>query len=200
MFERITKNINQFDNTMRVAHEKYKKAQEELPKSYRGELLKEKLEQATKEFNNIKTNEIEDFKKIVNEEIEKYFNEVNDIITKPVESDFLSTLEALKLGKNDISNYEAEAYLNKYKNNYTSCKAILSLLHSVNKGNDLAIVNAEAIKQELSDLKESLMQFAYNYNIDSLATSFYLDEKTSPVAISIQKIEPFFNQDYFMFN
>ena len=198
MFEKIIETISSFDKAMRVVYDRYENAQKELPKNYRGEMLQEKLNQATKDYNFVKLNELESYKKIIDEEFNTYYNKINDIITQPVNTEFSSTLEALKSSKNDISNYEAKLYLDKYKNNYTSCKAIIGLLHSVNKASELNIVNADAIKQELDDLKESLLSFAYNYDPNRLSTSLYLKEETSPISISQQKVEAFFNQDFLM--
>lgn len=200
MFEKVINEMNTYDRVLRQAYSEFENAKKELPKNYAGEKLEEKLSQATQRFQNIKINELKGYEIAVKKVFDDLFNQIINIVGVAVPNDFASTLEALKSSKGHISDYEAELYANKYRNNYTACKAIISVLHDAGKAKNIEILYADYVKNELSNCLETAMNYAYDYDPESLSTAFFLSRDTNPLLISASKIESFFKNDFFAIN
>lgn len=152
-------------------------------KKYVGDTLKHLMTEATQRYQNTMINERKTAQSTVDQEFKILFDKLSKVVTEPAPNDFISTLEAIKTSKGDITPYEAEAYTQKYCNNYTAYKAILNVLHDHKLVNDLTIMSADAVKAELEKAKEMAESFLWNWDPHSLSNAFYLDERTNPFAL-----------------
>lgn len=183
MFEKIINAVSNYDEVLRRGYEAYEKAKDELPKKYAGDTLNNLMDEATQRYQNTMANERRIAQSTIDEEFKNLFDKLNKVVTEPAPSDFISTLEAIKTNNGNLTPYEAEVYSQKYCNNYTAYKSILSVLHDHKLVNNLTIMSADAVKAELEKAKEMAESFIWNWDPHSLSNAFYLDERTNPFAL-----------------
>lgn len=196
MFEKLINKMNDYDKVMTKAYEEMEQQKKHAHSNYKGEKLMKKITNANQKYNDIRMYQQRIYDEFVRNEFDVLKNKVSDIVGEQVPSDFVSMLEALKINKYDISDYEAELYINKYKNNYTSCKAIINLLHEAKKMENQHVIYVDFVQKELKKCLEFALDYAYNYNHESLQTAIYLTERTNPILTHSNELESFFNKEF----
>lgn len=193
------KRMESFDSRMTKAYDEYDKAMKELPKSYAGKLLVQKQTEAAKLLQSEKISNVNAFVEATNVIFDKKIDEIKKIVGTTMPSDFSATIETLNYAKHNLTDYEVELYLNKFRNNYIACKGCISIMKSVGKAKDYIFLDADFVKKELDIMRDTMNEFALNFTPHEFRNSLLVSEN-SPVSISWDKIKTFFDNDFLIIN
>lgn len=114
--------------------------------------------EAQAEFVEIEKEQQEIFFAIVQEEFDEVRSIVNNVVTAAPPSDFMTTLEAIRALGNNITDYQASAFLEKYKGNFLAYSTIHEVLTGAGKKPEGYIVNIDSLAKDIDAGEATLIR------------------------------------------
>lgn len=192
-FSNIIKAISKYEDEIRTADEKYHTERENAIKLFRApeEKLRSIAEVYAEEKEGIKSRCLD----TITVAFEGIRRELSEIITEAVPADFILTLEALKSNGPGLSEYEAEAYINKYKRNYLAMRTLIGMLQQNGKCANTGIINAESVSNRLRGVEREITKAIQNEKIRSMGFTIYMSE-SGPVQEIFNDTESFIKKEF----
>lgn len=190
-FDKIIQALKDFDAIETAAVEVLKETKEKLTEDYGniGRVYEQESAKARRLYNETIAEAKQKGKAIVKEEIEKINGIVRDFVTTPVPSDFPTTLEAVKAAGKSLTSAEAEAYLEKYKGNYTAYLGLANVIVEA-RGENVPFVRYDAIKREIEEYGEMAMHVFDQYGRGGYMRALFTSDQHTPlrdVDIALQR-------------
>ena len=158
----VVQSMKNYSAAYYEASELLKRVKKEIREMYKEPTASNKLYDAKKSYNNtieqLKTKEIN----FVNNIFYQIKKDIEKAIEKPVPSEFVNTLEVLKTLGSSITENEANAYLNKYSDNYTALRGLFNILKSNGKIARLSIISLDDIIKRVEKTHEMTLDFFRN--------------------------------------
>lgn len=195
MLNNTLQEMKKFESIYNKATETYKKARKEINENFKNQLSNSKLLDAKNTYESTLQDARKKGYQIAIDEFENAKKEVLNIITEDVPNGFSDTIAALQSGKFNVSEIEAEAYINKYKNNYTALKNLLLVLHKNNIAKDYKFISAEHITSTIDKVLQDIHNYYYDYIPQTYITAVMIHEK-GPVQQLINTLELFLNRTF----
>lgn len=179
--DRVKKAFNEFDEVVSNAYDMFTVASKQLAEDYgNGNLYVEKYAIAKELYERTREEAKQKGLEIVKEEFDKIEETVKNFVTAPTPADFMQTFEIVKaLGKN-ITSAEAEAYLEKYKGNYTAYRSIANCIEE-NTGKQCWCVKYDAIMRDIEQFNKMSKRYFIEYKKGSYMSTLYMSEQYSPL-------------------
>lgn len=107
------------------------------------------------------------FKETVQAEFAAVRDKVNAIVTAAPPADFMTTLEAIKASGKNITDYEAAAFMEKYRSNYFASRTIHEVLIAAGKKLDFFVLKPDAISEEMKLGEQMLLNWSTTWEENS---------------------------------
>lgn len=169
MLEKITNSMKSHVDTMSKAKELCSKALKDIERDYAGKLKESKLAEAKENYSEALKQSIDINYSVSMLCLDNVKAKVESIISKPINSELINTLEALKNIKNPTPT-ELEALTQPFKSNYLSYRAICDTV----KQNKEHIVSCDDIFEDIGYLKKYIKE-CYYLDINSYKVRLLLD-------------------------
>ncbi len=193
LFEKSLKGVAVLDSVMTTANATFKEEQKKAMETYRDPLphigkLRAVLIETEETQKNI-------FRETVKKEFAEARNKVNAVVTAGAPSDFPATLEAIKASGKDISEYEASAFLEKYKGNYLAFRTLAEVLHRMDRAKNVRVIYPDAIMYQINDCEAQLLNWCLTYKGSSILTGLLLSD-SNPVTALEALVQDFIDGRY----
>ena len=195
MFEQTTQAMRNYDSIYEAASEIYESAKGKIDESYKGALADQKLGEAKMVFESTVQEEKKKCIEVFENEFEETRAKLNEVITREVPSEFVSTLAAVKAAAGTITEYEANAIIDKYKSNYLAVRTLTEVFHSFGKAQECFIIRADSIAQEMAENESLVKGFFTGYSGRSLQTAFMINDQ-NPLTVFGEKLDKFLSGDF----
>ena len=195
-FDKIIQALKDFDAIETAAVEVLKETKEKLTEDYGniGRVYEQESAKARKLYNETIAEAKQKGKAIVKEEIEKINGIVRDFVTTPVPSDFPTTLEAVKAAGKSLTSAEAEAYLEKYKGNYTAYLGLANVIVEA-RGENVPFVRYDAIKKEIEEYGEMALHVFDQYGRGGYMRALFTSDQHTPLKDADAALQRFMRED-----
>lgn len=177
MLENVLQNMRSFEATYIEAGDLWKRTRKEIHETYKDPIATSKLNEAKALYESTLQEAREKGVSLAQEEFEKVKNDVMGVITQAVPNDFISTLEALKSSGGNISEIEANAYISKYKGNYTALKSLLNVLKENGIMKQFNIISVDEVIGNINDVMAQVNKFYYGYAPNTYETAIMTHEE-----------------------
>ena len=193
LFEKSLNAIKTLDSTIRTANETFKAEQKRLLDTYKD---------PTKQIGEIRAatdNTIMQAKAAFHEAVTADYNavrgKVHAVVTAAPPADFLATLEAIKANGRNISDYEAAALVEKYKDNYFASRTLDEVLTAAGKKLGSYVKKPDHIADEINKSETMLHNWGRSYTGGSYMTALLLNH-TNPVTMLADMVQQFLDGKY----
>lgn len=194
LFEKTLQGIANLDSIMTAANETYRTERKRIMDTYKDP--SQKLGEIRRVLTETEAEQKQFFREIVKTEFAAVREKVNKVVTAAPPADFAATLEAIKANGKATTEYEAAAFLAKYKDsNYLAFRTLAEVLHRVDRANDVRIIYPDAIMKEIEEIETLVLNWVTNYKGSSYMTALLLN-KTNPITATAAKVEEFLNGKY----
>lgn len=181
-FEKSLQAVATLDSVMTTANETFRTEQKKLR-----ETLKDPAKQIG-EMRNVLTETEAQQKRIFCETVQAEFAavraKVNAVITTAPPADFLATLEALKANGKNITDYEAAAFMEKYKGNYFAFRTLHEVLTNAGKSLGSYVMYPDRMAREIDQGEKMLLNWGREYKEASYMTALLLNHKNPITALA----------------
>ena len=193
-FEKSLQAVATLDSVLTTANETFKTEQKKLLDTLKDPT--KQIGEMRKALTETETEQKQIFREIVKTEFAAVREKVNKVVTAAPPADFTATLEAIKANGKAITEYEAAAFLAKYKDsNYLAFRTIAEVLHRLDKAKDVHIIYPDAIMKDIEESENLFLNWVTNYKGASYMTALLLN-KTNPITATAVKVEEFLNGKY----
>lgn len=165
LFEKSLQAVATLDSVLTTARNTFRTEQKKLLAT---------LKDPAKQIGEMRTalNETEaEQKRIFNETVQAEFaavrDKVNAIVTAAPPADFMATLEAIKASGKNITDYEAAAFMEKYRSNYFASRTIHEVLTAAGKKLDFFMMKPDAISEEMKIGEQMLLNWCRTWEENS---------------------------------
>ncbi len=110
---------------------------------------------------------------------------VNKIVTTDAPLDFPATLEAIRVNGKGITEYEASAFLEKYKNNYLAFRTLADLLHKHGRAANISVLYPDAIMDDINDGERLLLNWGIQYKGSSYMGALLQSDNNPITALAV---------------
>lgn len=193
LFEKSLNAIKTLDSTIRTANETFKAEQKRLLDTYKD---------PSKEIGEVRAatdNTIMQAKAAFHEVITADYNavrgKVHTVVTAAPPADFMATLEAIKANGRNISDYEAAAFVEKYKGNYFASRTLDEVLTAAGKKLGSYVKKPDHIADEIDKSETMLHNWGRRYTGSSYMTALLLNH-TNPVTMLADMVQQFLDGKY----
>lgn len=197
MFEKTMQAMRNLDAIYNAAVETHKNAVKDIDANYKGKLADQKRGEAKALLQSTIQEEKKKSLDVFEQEFKEAREKVNNVITKVVPEDFAATLAAAQASGKTISDYEARAIIDKYKDNYMAVKAFIKLFRGLGKDIDRQIMQADAIEQEIEYNEYLIRNFLVGYNGSTLETAMLINDN-APLTEIGAKLDKFISGDFLL--
>lgn len=198
IFEKTMQTVKDFESAMNAAKESFDVAKKEIFATYKESMAAEKLKEIREILYETEVKEKAKARESIAADFMETRNKVNSAVTVSTPEDFVSTLEAIRTIGKSISDYEANAFVEKYKGNYTAFRAVLDALHNVGKATDIIAYNAESIEKELLDAEGVIMNWISTFKGTDYYTALLTSDQHSPIKKVATRIQAFIDGGYIL--
>ena len=157
LFEKSLQAVATLDSVLTTANETFRTEQKKLLAT---------LKDPTKQIGEMRkalTETEDEQKRIFRETVQAEFaavrEQVNAVVTAAPPADFLATLEAIKANGKNITDYEAAAYMEKYKGNYFAFRTLHEVLTAAGKKLDSFVMKPDGISSEMNQGEQMLLNW-----------------------------------------
>lgn len=188
LFEKSLKAVATLDSVLTTANETFKVEQKKMfatlkdPTKQIGEMRKA-LTETEAEQKRI-------FRETVQAEFAAVRDKVNAVVTAAPPADFLATLEAIKANGKNITDYEAAAFLEKYRSNYFAFRTIHEVLTGAGKSLNSYVMKPDAIANELDQGEKMLLNWGGDWKGSSYMGAL-LQNHTNPITALADRVQKF---------
>ena len=162
VFNKTYQAVKDFESGIKAAQEAFRVAQKEILDTYKDPVSTKKLAEARELLT--QTEQCETL--IALDAVEGDFASVNEkimeVVTKAAPADFPATLAAIQARGEKVGAYEANAFFQKYGDNYLAISTLLEVLHSNGKFDSVHITTAEMLDEKVKALEEKIVKFIRN--------------------------------------
>lgn len=189
---RLFNAMKEYDGIRRNALDTYAAEMKKIHKDYGDSRVgNQKLVEAMNTRDSVlaaaKKNGLEAVEQVFSELMEK----IDTFVTAPVSADFPAVLEAIKTTRENLSPAEADAYMNRYGNNYTAYRSLSSLFDSLKICN-VYPVTYDSILADVQQYHSWAVNF-FNSRPDYMYRLFLSDD--NPMKKFFENIGKFLNGD-----
>ena len=124
---------------------------------------------------------------------------VNEVVTAAAPADFAATLAAIQAKGKNVTDYEANAYIEKYKGNYLAFSTILDVLHQAGKVNNVFAYKPDAIEFQISEIERVVMNWIQGHasnKDDGYITALLTNDKHSLIVKLAAEVQAFLDGGY----
>lgn len=189
--------VKDYASAIQAARNEFEAAKGQILSTYKDPVATQKLGEAREALSAFEMKEKYNAREAIQKDFEAVRKQVNEFVMVPVSADFGATLEALKSMQN-ISDSEANAFIEKYKDNYISFRAVLDELHKAGKAADIRYCAVDYIETKLSDLENMLLNWVQSYVGNGYYTALLTSEEHTPILKVAEEVEAFIAGGYIL--
>lgn len=115
---------------------------------------------------------------------------VNAVVTTAPPVDFLTTLEAIKANGKDITNYEATAFIEKYKGNYFAFRTLHEVMAKAGKNLGSYVMYPDRMAQEIDQGEKMLLDWGREWKGSDFIGAL-LQNRTNPITALAEMVQEF---------
>lgn len=115
---------------------------------------------------------------------------VNAIVAAAPPADFLATLEAIKANGKSITDYEAAAFMEKYKGNYFAFRTLHEVLTGAGKNLECYVMYPDRMAQEIDKGEQMLLKWGNEWKGKSYMGAL-LQHRTNPITALAEMVQKF---------
>ncbi len=120
---------------------------------------------------------------------------VNAIVTAAPPADFLATLEAIKANGRSITDYEAAAYMEKYKDNYFAFRTLHEVLTNAGKQLDCFVMYPDRMASNIDEGETMLLNWGREWKGNSYMGALLMHH-TNPITSLADTVQKFTGGKY----
>ena len=188
LFEKSLQAVATLDSVLTTANETFKAEQKKLLAT-----LKDPTKQIGEMRKALTETEAEQ-KRIFRETVQADFaavrDKVNAVVTAAPPADFLATLEAIKANGKNITDYEAAAYMEKYKGNYFAFRTLHEVLTAAGKKLDSFVMKPDGISEEMNKGEQMLLNWGREWKGSNYMGAL-LQHHTNPITHLAEQVQKF---------
>lgn len=187
-FEKSLQAVATLDSVLTTANETFRTEQKKLlatlkdPTKQIGEMRKA-LTETEAEQKRI-------FRETVQAEFAAVRATVNAVVTTAPPADFLATLEAIKANGKNITDYEAAAFMEKYKGNYFAFRTLHEVLAKAGKKLDSYVMYPDRMAREIDQGEKMLLNWGREWKGSNYMGAL-LQNRTNPIAALAEMVQKF---------
>ena len=187
-FEKSLQAVATLDSVLTTANETFRTEQKKLlatlkdPTKQIGEMRKA-LTETEAEQKRI-------FRETVQAEFAAVRATVNAVVTTAPPADFLATLEAIKANGKNITDYEAAAFMEKYKGNYFAFRTLHEVLTKVGKNLDSYVMYPDRMAREIDQGEKMLLNWGREWKGSNYMGAL-LQNRTNPITALAEMVQKF---------
>ena len=194
IFNKTMQAVKDFDSIIKGANETFRVAKKTAMETYKEPAATAMVHEARKALTNVHIRETNSARDAVKADFANVRSKVNAVVTTVVPVDFAVTLAAIQARGKSVTDYEANAYVEKYKGNYPAFTTILDVLHQSGKAMDVIAYKPEAIDYQISEVERLVLNWIQNHassNDDSYITTILTDDKHSLIVKLADEVQAF---------
>lgn len=200
VFNKTYQAVKDFESSIKAAQEAFRVAQKEILDTYKDPVSTRKLAEARELLTQTEQRET----LIALDAVEGDFASVNEkimeVVTKAAPADFPATLAAIQARGEKIGAYEANAFFQKYGDNYLAISTLLEVLHSNGKFDSVHITTAEMLDEKVKALEAKVVHFIRNRHGVSGDASYnaklLTHETHSPILLMAAEVQNFLDGNF----
>lgn len=193
LFEKSLQAVATLDSVLTTANETFKTERKKLL-----ETLKDPTKQIGEMRQALTETEAEQkriFRETVQEEFAAVRDKVNAVVTAAPPADFLTTLEAIKANGKNITDYEAAAFMEKYKGNYFAFRTLHEVLKAAGRKLDSFVMKPDRIVSEMDECEQMLLDWGREWKGSNYLGAL-LQDHTNPITSLAAMCQDFLDGRY----
>lgn len=199
IFNKTMQTVKDFDDIIRASNEAYRTARKAALETYREPMATEKIREEQEALTKVQIRETKAARDAVRADFADVRSMVNDMVTAAAPVDFLATLASVQAKGDRVTDYEANAYIEKYKDNYLAFSTILDVLHREGKAMDVIVYRPDAIEAQISEVENMVMNWIQNHagsRDDGYITAILTNDKHSLIVKLAAEVQAFLDGGY----
>ena len=196
IFNKTMQAVKDFDSIMNAAKEIYRNTKTEILATYTEAVSTEKLREAQEILVNAETEAKQTARKAVQEDFEAIRSQVNEYVTAAVPSDFTASMAAVEALGNDVTDAEAEAFINKYKGNYAAFRSLLKVLHGAGKATGIMAITVDVIRGQMEESERIILNWIQTYKGGDYMSALLTNDEHTPIKALDENVQAFLNGEY----
>lgn len=199
IFEKTMQTMKDFDSVIQAANETFRTAKKTALETYKEPMATQKLREARDVLTEVKTRETQNARAAVMADFAAVRGKVNEVVTAAVPADFPATLAAIQAKGKNVSDYEAEAFSEKYKGNYMAFTTILDVLHNAGKASSRIAYKPDAIEYQIEEIERTVLHWVQTHadsNTDGYMTALLTSDEHSLVMKLAAEVQAFLDGGY----
>ena len=200
LFEKSYQAVKEFEAVSQAAKAAFLKAQKEIFETYSSAVADQKLAEARELLTKTEWEASQKALEIVQPEFAAVHEMIAETVTRGIPEAFAETLAAVKSKGERISEYEAAAFLKKYRTNYMGFSSILEVLHSYGKAGNIHIRTPEMLNNDVEVLEKRLVSWIRDRNGvgDSNYFARLIIHEKSPLVLLADRVQGFLDGDFIL--
>ena len=187
-FDKSLQAVATLDSVLTTANETFRTEQKKLLAT-----LKDPTKQIGEMRKALTENEAEQkriFRETVQAEFAAVRTTVNAVVTTAPPADFLATLEAIKANGKNITDYEAAAFMEKYKGNYFAFRTLHEVLTKAGKNLDSYVMYPDRMAREIDQGEKMLLNWGREWKGSNYMGAL-LQNRTNPITSLAEMVQKF---------
>ena len=124
--------MKNFSDTMKTASDTFQQTKKKLREDFgNGKVYDQRLAEVKKAYEDAAEEAKQKGLQTVEQEFSKLNEKIQAAVVKSVPADFVPTLEAIKATGKSLTKQEAELYIDKFSDNYTAYRSLISVLDAL---------------------------------------------------------------------
>lgn len=201
LFNVTMQTIKDFDNIVKAANETFAETKKKVMETYKEPIAAEKIREAREALTEVHIRETQKASHAVQEDFYGVRSKVNEVVTASAPVDFAATLAAIQAKGRNVTDYEANAYIEKYKNNYLAFSTLLDVLHQAGKAVDVIAYKPDAIEARISEIEKMVLNWIQCHassNDDGYITAILMDDNHSLIMKLAVEVQAFMDGGYIL--
>ena len=157
LFEKSLQAVATLDSVLTTANETFKTEQKRLLATLKDP--SKQIGEMRKALTDTETEQKRIFRETVQNEFAAVRATVNKVVTAAPPADFLATLEAIKVNGKNITDYEAAAFMEKYKGNYFAFRTLHEVLTKAGRELDCYVMYPDRMAREIDEGEKMLLEW-----------------------------------------
>lgn len=200
VFEKTYQAVKEFESSIKAAQEAFRDARKEIMETYKDPVSTKKLGEAREILTQTEQRETLRALDAVEGDFASVNEKIMEIVTRATPVDFPATLAAIQAKGDKVSSYEANAFLQKYGDNYLAISTLLEVLHSNNKADSVHITTAEMMDAKLKALEEKIVKWIRNRHgvsgDNEYTAKMLVHETHSPILLLAAEVQSFLDGNF----
>lgn len=187
-FENSLKAVVTLDSVLTTANETFRTEQKKLLDTLKDPTAK--IGEMRKALTETETEQKRIFCDTVRADFAAVRAKVNAVVTAAPPADFLATLEAIKATGSKITDYEAAAFMEKYKGNYFAFRTLHEVLTNAGKDLQCYVMYPDRMAREIDQGEQMLLNWGREWKGKNYMGAL-LQHNSNPITALADMVEKF---------